>query len=370
MYYIMIGFLLLFVFLFLFVLISLLQSKLTKFNESSFLFQILYAIYNSLLGQTIHDILLHRHKQTASKFDIHHTKECTKLEKIGSLLVAYVPFMEDNYSYIIIDEETGLTAFVDPADASAVSNTFHRLKETSNLKMDLNLSLILCTHKHMDHAGGNNSLKKMFPGVRVISGDVEKVLGQDIYAKNGDTFSLGKTTIQILHTPYHTIGHCIFHVFNSEQNRNISSALFTGDALFVGGCGRFFEGDGNVAFNSLYGTIRNLPLQAKIYCGHEYTCDNLSFGLLVEPENTFMKKKLDWALEQRDNKLPTIPSTISDEIESNIFLRAHKTHIIHRLLESDSSTEDKYINERTIKTLEILRRWRDTDVPPRYLKMV
>lgn len=217
------------------------KSKLnTSFNEPSTTFRILYALYTSSVGRVIHWAQLSQYRSNSRSEP--HTKRCSKLEEYGNFGVFYIPFLEDNYSYFIIDRCSGETAVVDPADASAVIEAWNFLSSLDALATTkLDLKMILCTHHHMDHAGGNLAIKNKFPKAQVIAGESETVLGQTQFASHLEIFRLGqKTSIQVLHTPFHTSGHVSFLV-NSEGSVTAETnipALFSGDSLFVGGCGK------------------------------------------------------------------------------------------------------------------------------------
>ncbi|KAL5982252.1 Hydroxyacylglutathione hydrolase cytoplasmic [Asimina triloba] len=115
----------------------------------------------------------------------------------------------------------------------------------------------------------------------------------------------------------HTKGHISYYV----SSEGVDPAVFTGDTLFVAGCGKFFEGTAEQMYQSLCVTLGSLPKPTRVFCGHEYTEKNLRFALVVEPENIKTKEKLSWAQHQRQPNLPTIPSTIAEELETNPFMR-------------------------------------------------
>ncbi|CAI0459266.1 unnamed protein product, partial [Linum tenue] len=117
----------------------------------------------------------------------------------------------------------------------------------------------------------------------------------------------------------HTKGHISYYVTGKEAE---DPAVFTGDTLFIAGCGKFFEGTAEQMHQSLCVTLASLPKHTQVYCGHEYTVKNLQFAQTVEPENAKIKQKLSWAQQQRQAGLPTIPSTIEEEMEINPFVRA------------------------------------------------
>jgi hydroxyacylglutathione hydrolase len=385
------------------------QSKLSDFNNSSLLFRILYALYNSSAGQNIHNAMVFLFKNY--KYKGSHTKLCTACDNFGGYSVSYLPFLSDNYAYFIVDRYTGETAVVDPADPELVLKEFQTLHEVHGTDRPLQLVMVLCTHKHMDHAGGNSVLQKAIPGLRVISGHHEPVASQNVYAQHGDVIMLGSSTsIQILDTPCHTTGHVVFFVTDLTSSAHVPSkselesdshpSLFSGDTLFSGGVGKFFEGTGSVMEKTLFRIIRPMPLNTHVYCGHEYTVSNLEFGLLVEPNNEALAKRLEWARERRDDRLPTIPSMLREEFKYNVYLRADCEDVISAVYQTtcqDTGESDaKYhrddghntkgrvgLREQLKATygvvqgresggvadvLERLRRWKDTQVRPQYIE--
>ncbi|KAK3022371.1 hypothetical protein RJ639_047345 [Escallonia herrerae] len=211
----------------------------------------------------------------------------------------------------IIDEATKEGAVVDPVEPEKV------LQVASENGVDL--KLVLTTHHHWDHAGGNEKIKEMVPGIKVYGGSVDNVKGCTNMVENGDKLSVGaEITVLALHTPCHTKGHISYHVTAKEEE---DPAVFTGDTLFIAGCGKFFEGTAEQMYQSLCVTLASLPKTTQVYCGHEYTVKNLQFALTVEPDNAAIARKLSWAQHQRKSDLPTVPSTIGEELETNPFMR-------------------------------------------------
>jgi hydroxyacylglutathione hydrolase len=134
----------------------------------------------------------------------------------------------DNYGYVIVDKENFATC-VDPG----VADIF--------LDQNFKISQIICTHKHSDHVGGNLELKKFSPDAKIIGTTYEDIPGLTHPVYDGDRFSIGKLQVDVIHTPCHTRGHVCFYISN-PNNDSMDPVLFSGDTLFVGGCGRFFEG--------------------------------------------------------------------------------------------------------------------------------
>ncbi|KAK4797951.1 hypothetical protein SAY86_030277 [Trapa natans] len=126
----------------------------------------------------------------------------------------------------------------------------------------------------------------------------------------------------------HTKGHISYYVTTVEGN---NPAVFTGDTLFIAGCGKFFEGTAEQMYQSLCVTLGSLPKPTKVYCGHEYTVKNLQFALTVEPDNAKIQQKLSWAQNQQQKGHPTIPSTMEEELQTNPFMRADLPEVQERV---------------------------------------
>ncbi|ELT90617.1 hypothetical protein CAPTEDRAFT_151639 [Capitella teleta] len=238
--------------------------------------------------------------------------------------VRLVPALEDNYMYLLVDEATGICAAVDPVEPEKIVAAVK--EERADLKA------ILTTHHHWDHANGNEALTKLVPGLTVYGGD-DRIGALNHKVKHGDEFKIGSLSVRCLFTPCHTSGHICFLVNNTQTDD--APAVFTGDTLFVGGCGRFFEGTAQQMHTALNETLSKLHPTTKVYCGHEYTVSNLKFALSVEPENPAVVSKLQWAEAQRKNHQPTIPSTIGEEMQFNPFMRVSEKLIQDHVGASD-----------------------------------
>lgn len=160
--------------------------------------------------------------------------------------VHIISALVDNYMYLIVDKQSGDAAVVDPVEPDKVVELIRSMK-------NLNLRTILTTHHHWDHAGGNNKLLQLIPGLTVVGGE-DRVDGVDHIVKNGDKLSLGRLNIECLHTPCHTRGHICYKI---SCDNDIS--VFTGDTLFIGGCGKFFEGTAKQMYDALITILGSLP---------------------------------------------------------------------------------------------------------------
>ncbi|XP_050835877.1 hydroxyacylglutathione hydrolase-like protein isoform X2 [Serinus canaria] len=232
--------------------------------------------------------------------------------------VKVISVLEDNYMYLVIEESTRHAVAVDAAVPK-------RLLEIIR-KEDVVLKAILTTHHHWDHARGNEELAQLLPGLQVFGAD-ERIgalthrvsHGQEL-SEDSDPLSpqFGTIRVRCLFTPCHTSGHMCYFMW--EDDSPDAPALFSGDTLFVGGCGQFFEGTAEQMHTNLTQTLGALPKDTKVFCGHECTVRNLKFALKVEPENEAVKEKLAWA-KRDDEDLPTVPSTLQEEFLYNPFLR-------------------------------------------------
>jgi hydroxyacylglutathione hydrolase len=217
------------------------------------------------------------------------------------------PCLSDNYGYLIHDPLTKATASIDAPEAAPI---------IAALKAEgWTLTDILVTHHHQDHVGGVAELKDAFNCRVVAPFDKTQPIGAvDQRVKEGDTIKVGNLAARIIETPGHTLDH-VSYVFDSDH------AAFVGDTLFSVGCGRVFEGTYPMMWQSLL-KLRALPDATRIYCGHEYTESNVRFALAIDGDNAALKNRAGEVARLRADKRPTIPTTLGEEKQTNIFLRA------------------------------------------------
>ena len=215
-------------------------------------------------------------------------------------------------SYLVIDETNNVAIVIDPSESKPIIDYIEKNK--------LNLKFILNTHHHFDHVGGNKELKKKY-NLKIIGfeGDKNRIPEIDIALGDKEIWRNNNFETKIYHIPGHTSGHICFNFFREKL-------LFTGDTLFSLGCGRIFEGTYEEMFNSL-NLIKSLPKETKIYCGHEYTDKNSEFCLVYDPDNEKLKNKINENKIKLKDGLPTIPTTLEEELDMNIFLRSDKKNI-------------------------------------------
>lgn len=225
-----------------------------------------------------------------------------------------IRLFRDNYCWMIQNLVSKSIVLVDPAQASVC-------KAAIETHPNFTLAGILATHHHSDHAGGNIEMKNYFPTIEVVGGKSEKKMpGPTKTVEDGETFVLGDMKFKAIFTPCHTLGHVSYYLEDAK-------AVFTGDTLFTAGCGKFFEGDAKMMHGSL-AKLASLPKETKVFCGHEYTVSNLNFCLHVEPNNEKTKERMRVSKEKRERDEPTVPSTLQEEFETNVFLRCKESSVI------------------------------------------
>ena len=250
------------------------------------------------------------------------------------LEITIIKCLSDNYSYLVRDTKTNLVGVIDPSEFSPVDIEISK----SYKKLDF----ILNTHHHNDHVGGNIDLKKKYNSKIICSSyDEKKIPGVDIKKSDGDQFSLGETNFKIIHIPGHTLGHIALY---SEK----ANVIFTGDTLFSLGCGRIFEGTFEQMFESLE-KIKNLPKNTMMYCGHEYTKKNGEFCISIDKKNNKLEDRIKNADSKTQKNLPTIPITLGEELETNIFLRCENKEIKNKLKMNNASKLEVFTKLRNLK---------------------
>jgi hydroxyacylglutathione hydrolase len=222
--------------------------------------------------------------------------------------ITILPVFGDNYIYLA-EYAAGRCFAVDPGDSGPVLNELNR--------KELRLTHIFATHHHADHVGGIGSLKKRF-GCQVIGPDAKRIAGLDTLAGDGDTIELGDMTVQFITTPGHTATSVCYYLTAASLSQPV---LFTGDTLFVCGCGRMFECGGEMMYASLQ-KLAALSDDTLVYPGHDYTEENVRFALSFEPNNGALQKKLEGVQNQNKANEPTVPSTLAEEKKINPFLKA------------------------------------------------
>ena len=251
-----------------------------------------------------------------------------------------VPALADNYIWMLCDGNSALV--VDPGDAAPALRAL--------AEHDLRAAAILVTHRHADHCGGvrelhaATSVPVFAPAHDGLSFDglpVQPVRG-------GDAFDALGLRWRVLDVPGHTAGHVAY--FTDEAGG--APLLFCGDALFSGGCGRIFEGTPAQMLASL-DLLAALPPAARVCAAHEYTLANLRFAQRVEPDNAALAQHLTRCEQLRERGLPTLPSTIGQELAINPFVRSRNSAVTHAVRTHSGCAADE------VAVFAALREWKN-----------
>jgi len=241
----------------------------------------------------------------------------------------------DNYIWLVTTNEGSIV--IDPGE----SNNLLKILNQRNL----DLRAILITHHHFDHTGGIDEIVSQ-KSIDVY-GPKNNIDTINIRVKHGTIIELLGIQFEVIEIPGHTLDHIAY--FSENQGDPV---LFCGDTLFAGGCGRVFEGTLEQMHDSL-SLLKKLPLNTKIYCGHEYTQSNLKFAKSVEPLNENIISRYNRVCKLREKGIPTLPSTIELELATNPFLRVD----IKEVQEEISKRFNTPKNDKDIFTA--IRQWKD-----------
>jgi len=241
--------------------------------------------------------------------------------------VVSIPCLKDNYAYLVVCDQTGEAAVVDVSEAVPVLEAAKR--------EGVKLVAIWSTHHHLDHVGGNEEVVRAV-GIREVVGHVSdkgRIPEQTRFVETGDVVTVGSVKARAMHIPGHTLGAVAYFVDDGAQR-----AVFTGDTLFLAGCGRLFEGTPAQMHASL-ASLAALPPDTRVFCGHEYTAANLRFAKHAEPSNAQVDIAASAIAIEREAGRPSVPGTLAREIETNPFLRARSAEI-RRTLGIPSDADD------------------------------
>ncbi|MEM9332405.1 MAG: hydroxyacylglutathione hydrolase [Pseudomonadota bacterium] len=244
------------------------------------------------------------------------------------------PCLSDNYCVLVHDPVSGDTAAIDAPETDAVRKAISEKGWT--------LTHILVTHHHFDHTQGISDLKAS-TGCHVIGplAEASKITTLDETVSDGDHLTFGGEAVKVISTPGHTLGMVNYHFTESH-------VIFTGDTLFSMGCGRVFEGDMQMMWDSMC-KLKGLPRNTIIYCGHEYTKSNAEFALTIDPDNTDLQKRVSEVMALRENGQPTIPTNMGLELDTNPFLRASDSNIRSNLGMANATDAEVFAEIRTRK---------------------
>ena len=221
---------------------------------------------------------------------------------MNSIKIKVINQLKDNYSFILYGTSRD-ACVIDPAESLPIIEYVN--------KNSLKIKDIFITHHHKDHTSGIEGIVNNFPNVNIHSPS-SHIKNTRFVLRNDDEIETQINSFKIIATPGHTLDHIIYL-------DNPNKILFCGDTLFRLGCGRVFEGTLEQMFSSLQ-KINELDDDLAIYCGHEYTINNLNFF-----ESILNKKKLYSNIRQKiedDLKLSgnSVPFNLFEEKSYNLFL--------------------------------------------------
>lgn len=231
------------------------------------------------------------------------------------------PYMSDNYGVLIHDPETGATAGIDVGDSTAYLAAL--------AEKGWSLTHLLITHHHADHVAGLADVKTKTSCKVIGPKNHSNISGLDQQVADGDTFTFAGFDVKVIHTPGHTADMLNYYIADEK-------VVFTGDTLFSLGCGRLFEGDADTMWNSLC-KLKQLPADTTVYSSHEYTAANADFAITVDPDNKNLQDRIKTIKDLRRQGKPTVPSTLSEELATNPFLRAEDKAIRSHLQMTDAT---------------------------------
>jgi len=230
--------------------------------------------------------------------------------------VRAIPMLNDNYTWLVTDQATKKTGVIDPSTAEPVVRVLEEL--------GAGLDYIFLTHHHNDHIGGVDALREMyFSNVVGFAADAKRLPALDIAVQEGSVVLLGATAVRVIAVPGHTLGHIAYYLPDD-------GCLFPGDTLFSMGCGRLFEGTPEQMFSSLR-KFTALPGDTQVYPAHEYTATNAKFAMQVDPYNDAVVARAVEVVARRAEGRPTVPVSMTQEMQTNPFLRAPNVDIFAKL---------------------------------------
>lgn len=236
-----------------------------------------------------------------------------------------IPCLSDNYAFLLRDKDSGSVALIDVPEAAPVASKLNELGWT--------LTDIWLTHHHPDHIQGVPALIADHPArIYGAKADEHRLPTLDHALADGDSFKFGAHDVQVMDVSGHTLGHIAFYMPAAET-------VFTADSLMALGCGRLFEGTASQMWTSMQ-RLMKLPQNTTVCSGHEYTQSNAKFALTVDPDNAALISRSREIDQARRNSEPTVPSTLSLELQTNPFLRPADPGIRAQLgMENATDTE-------------------------------
>ncbi|CAG4885334.1 putative hydroxyacylglutathione hydrolase [Georgfuchsia toluolica] len=245
----------------------------------------------------------------------------------------------DNYIWLL--RHKGNAVAVDPGDAAPV---LEHLRVSGD-----RLCAVLITHHHRDHIGGLSELAERF-NIPAFGPGNEDIPGLTRIVQGGETIEVPGIGVHfdVLDVGGHTRGHIAYYR---------PKVLFCGDALFVLGCGRLFEGT-PVQMSQSLTRIAALPRETQVYCAHEYAKNNLPFALAVEPGSATLQNRAELLRRSIAAGEPTVPMLLGDELDTNPFLRCEIPEVKEAARNFCGHALNHEINT-PVEVFAALREWRN-----------
>ena len=303
-----------------------------------------YLIYMSPIGRWLHLRAVKSHHRTNQP---PHSRG-VRPSPLTTCSVLPVPFLADNYAYVLVDHATRECAAIDPADPYGVKDLCDRL--------ELNLTAILTTHKHHDHAGGNHELQRACGGTLEVYGHAaDGCAGVTRRVTPGDVVRVGRTRLGVVHVPCHTTGHIVYAVLGADDRESEDDAretgsagddgggganafdarrveaLFTGDAIINGGVGAFFHGTPRDCYDNLHVRLRKMPDAALVFSGHEYMQMNLKYARWLDESCEATSSAARQVAARRHRGLSTMPSSLAVERRVNPYFRVRDRAYVDKI---------------------------------------
>ena len=245
-----------------------------------------------------------------------------------------IPCLSDNYAFVLYNVKNRSAFLVDAPEASPINEVLH--------KNNLNLEKIFLTHHHADHVAGLGEILEKHNAFTIgAQADIHRLPKLNHYVHSGDEIPFQGLTGKVFDVSGHTIGHVALYI--SSEN-----ILFSGDSLMALGCGRLFEGTAVQMWQSL-SRLLSLPDSTQICSGHEYTENNASFALTIDPQNPDLIKRIKDIKSARSKNLFTVPTKLGVEKKTNPFLRPFDKNIRNKLNMLGSTDIEVFSKIRSLK---------------------
>ena len=247
-----------------------------------------------------------------------------------TISVEIINQLNDNYSYLISSNKNNLGIIIDPAESNKILDVLKKKK--------LNLNYIFITHHHSDHISGVAGLIKAYPEVKIFSPSKLNSIPVNLIS-DGNTITTNLNEFEVIHAPGHTLDHIIL----CDQKNNL---IFVGDVLFRLGCGRVFEGTLEQMHNSLT-KLLNLSDKMLVYCGHEYTLNNIKFLEHIFKKNKILESAKKNIISDLSLNKRSIPFHLGDEKKYNPFLNQNCEMVLELRSENNYSDFEffRYLRE-------------------------